>query len=146
MHIISDPVSRKTKSSGRNKAGFCVYLAYQLFDNVTHNQMVGEALNQCVDITIKRKQLLQALTEAKIPPQIDEKVRKSIFLGASMTTPREANNGLPSVQCRPSLVFDSHTRQAGILAAVTFHRCRHSMGSPRTNPNNTARTTPWMPW
>ena len=40
--------------------------------------MVGEALNQCVDITIKRKQLLQALTEAKIPPQIDEKVRKSI--------------------------------------------------------------------
>ena len=78
MNIISDPVSRKTKSSGRNKAGFCVYLAYQLFDNVTHNQMVGEALNQCVDITIKRKQLLQALTEAKIPPQIDEKVRKSI--------------------------------------------------------------------
>ena len=40
--------------------------------------MVGEALNQCVDITIKRKQLLQSLTEAKIPPQIDEKVRKSI--------------------------------------------------------------------
>ena len=74
----SDPVSRKSKTSGRNKAGFCVYLAYQLFDNVTHNQMVGEALNQCVDITVKRKQLLQSLTEAKIPPQIDEKIRKSI--------------------------------------------------------------------
>ena len=73
-----DPVSRKTKSSGRNKAGFCVYIAYQLFDTVTHNQMVGESLNQCVDITIKRKQLLQSLTEAKIPPQIDEKVRKSV--------------------------------------------------------------------
>ena len=40
--------------------------------------MVGEALNQCVDMTIKRKQLLQSLTEAKIPPQIDEKIRKSI--------------------------------------------------------------------
>ena len=76
--LISDPVSRKSKSSGRNKSGFCVYLAYQLFDNVTHNQMVGEALNQCVDITIKQKQLLKSLTEAKIPPQIDEKVRKSI--------------------------------------------------------------------
>ena len=74
----ADPVSRKSKCSGRNKPGFCVYLAYQLFDNVTHNQMVGEALNQCVDMTIKRKQLLQSLTEAKIPPQIDEKIRKSI--------------------------------------------------------------------
>ena len=40
--------------------------------------MVGEALNQCIDMTIKRKQLLQSLTEAKIPPQIDEKIRKSI--------------------------------------------------------------------
>ena len=74
----TDPVSRKSKCSGKNKPGFCVYLAYQLFDNVTHNQMVGEALNQCVDMTIKRKQLLQSLTEAKIPPQIDEKIRKSI--------------------------------------------------------------------
>ena len=71
-------MSRKTKSSGRNKPGFVVYLAYQLYDTVTHNQMVGEALNQCVDITIKQKQLLKSLTEAKIPPQIDEKVRKSI--------------------------------------------------------------------
>ena len=40
--------------------------------------MVGEALNQCIDLTTKRKQLLQSLTEAKIPPQIDEKIRKSI--------------------------------------------------------------------
>ena len=71
-------MSRKSKSIGRNKAGFCVYLAYQLFDNVTHNQMVGEALNQCIDTTIKKKQLLQSLTEARIQPQVDEKIRKSI--------------------------------------------------------------------
>ena len=71
-------MSRKSKSSGRNKAGFCVYLAYQLFENVTQNQMAGESLNQCVDTSIKKKQLLKSLTEAKIQPQIDEKIRKSI--------------------------------------------------------------------
>ena len=36
-----DPVSRKTKTPGASKkSGFCVYLAYQLFDNVTMDQMV----------------------------------------------------------------------------------------------------------
>ena len=33
-----DPVSRKTKTPGRKKSGFCVYLAYQLIDSVTHDQ------------------------------------------------------------------------------------------------------------
>ena len=34
-----DPVSRKTKTPGRKKAGFCVYLAYQLLDTLTHDQV-----------------------------------------------------------------------------------------------------------
>jgi hypothetical protein len=34
-----DPVSRKTKTPGRKKAGYCVYIAYQLFDTVTTDQV-----------------------------------------------------------------------------------------------------------
>ena len=33
-----DPVSRKTKTPGRKKAGFCVFMAYQLLDGVTTDQ------------------------------------------------------------------------------------------------------------
>ena len=33
-----DPVSRKTKTPGRKKAGFCVFIAYQLLDSVTTDQ------------------------------------------------------------------------------------------------------------
>lgn len=78
-----DPVSRKTKSGpggvgGRKKAGFCVYLAYQLFDHVTSDQMVGESINKHVDIGAKKKQLLGALTGSKLIPQTDEKIRKQI--------------------------------------------------------------------
>ena len=74
-----DPVSRKTKTpGGRKKAGFCIYLAYQLLDNVTFDQMVGESVNKHVDITLKKKQLLGALTDTKLLPQIDERIRKQI--------------------------------------------------------------------
>ena len=74
-----DPVSRKTKTpGGRKKAGFCVYLAYQLLDNVSFDQMVGESVNKHVDITLKKKQLLGALTDTKLLPQIDERIRKQI--------------------------------------------------------------------
>ena len=74
-----DPLSRKTKTpGGRKKAGFCVYLAYQLLDNVTFDQMVGEAINKHIDITLKKKQLLTSLTGSKIMPQIDERIRKQI--------------------------------------------------------------------
>ena len=71
-------MSRKSKTIGRNKAGFCVFIAYQLFDNVTHDQMVGEALNKYINIDLKRKQLLKALTESKLQPQVDEKIRKTV--------------------------------------------------------------------
>ena len=58
-----DPVSRKTKTpGGRKKAGFCVYLAYQLLDNVNFDQMVGESINKHVDVNLKKKQLLAALS------------------------------------------------------------------------------------
>ena len=73
-----DPVSRKTKTPGRKKSGFVVYLAYQLLDNVGPDQMVGEAINKTVDINQKKKQLLTALTEVKLLPQIDERLRKGI--------------------------------------------------------------------
>ena len=54
-----DPVSRKTKTpGGRKKSGFCVYLAYQLLDSVTVDQMVGECVNKHVDLGYKKKQLL----------------------------------------------------------------------------------------
>lgn len=74
-----DPVSRKTKTpGGRKKAGFCIYLAYQLLDNVPFDQMVGESVNKHVDITLKKKQLLGALTDTRLLPQIDERIRKQI--------------------------------------------------------------------
>lgn len=73
-----DPVSRKTKTPGRKKSGYCVYLAYQLLDSVTQDQIVGEAINKYVDIGQKKKMLLSALTEAKLFPQNDERLRKSI--------------------------------------------------------------------
>ena len=60
------------------KAGFCVYLAYQLLDNVSFDQMVGEAINKHVDITLKKKQLLTSLSGSKFLPQIDERIRKQI--------------------------------------------------------------------
>ena len=53
------PVSRKTKTpGGKKKSGFCVYLAYQLLDSVTIDQMVGESVNKHVDLGYKKKQLL----------------------------------------------------------------------------------------
>ena len=74
-----DPVSRKTRTpGGGKKAGFCVYLAYQLLDNVSFDQMVGEAINKHVDITLKKKQLLTSLSGSKFLPQIDERIRKQI--------------------------------------------------------------------
>ena len=62
-----DPVSRKTKTpGGRKKSGFCVYLAYQLMDSVTLDQMVGESVNKQIDLGYKKKQLLGALTGTKL--------------------------------------------------------------------------------
>ena len=59
-----DPVSRKTKTpGGRKKSGFCVYLAYQLLDSVTVDQMVGECVNKHVDLGYKKKQLLGIVTK-----------------------------------------------------------------------------------
>ena len=40
--------------------------------------MVGEAINKTVDLNTKKKQLLSSLTEAKLLPQIDERLRKQI--------------------------------------------------------------------
>ncbi len=34
-----DPVSRKSKTPGRKKAGYCVFIAYQLFESVTTDQV-----------------------------------------------------------------------------------------------------------
>lgn len=73
-----DPVSRKTKTPGRKKSGFCVYLAYQLLENVSYDQMVGESITKHTDICQKKKQMLGALTGTKLMPQIDERIRKSI--------------------------------------------------------------------
>ena len=99
-----DPVSRKTKTpGGRKKSGFCVYLAYQLMDSVTLDQMVGESVNKQIDLGYKKKQLLGALTGTKLVksqsvtksrtrhpfsflsclcifqmPQVDERIRKQI--------------------------------------------------------------------
>ncbi len=73
-----DPVSRKTKTPGRRRSGFLVYLAYQLLDSVTQDQVAGEALNRCVELSQKKRQLLASLSEARLPPQVDEKVRKQV--------------------------------------------------------------------
>ncbi|TRY71101.1 hypothetical protein TCAL_15030 [Tigriopus californicus] len=73
-----DPVSRKTKTPGRKKSGYCIFLAYQLLDSVTQDQIVGEAINKYVDIGQKKKLLLSALTEEKLFPQNDERLRKNI--------------------------------------------------------------------
>ena len=47
-------------------------------DNVSFDQMVGEAINKHVDITLKKKQLLTSLSGSKFLPQIDERIRKQI--------------------------------------------------------------------
>ena len=62
----------------RKKSGFCVYLAYQLWDNVNYDQMVGESINRGVDLGLKKKQLVASLNEAKLAPQTDERVRKGV--------------------------------------------------------------------
>ena len=83
VKIVVDKVENKQKEASispfknicRKKSGFCVYLAYQLWDNVTYDQMVGESINRGVDISAKKKQLVGSLNEAKLAPQNDERVR-----------------------------------------------------------------------
>jgi hypothetical protein len=55
-----------------------VYLAYQLWDNVNYDQMVGESINRGVDLGVKKKQLVASLNEAKLAPPNDERVRKGV--------------------------------------------------------------------
>jgi len=56
-----------------------VYLAYQLWDSVNYDQMVGESINRGVDLGVKKKQLVASLNEAKLAPQNDERVRKGVI-------------------------------------------------------------------
>jgi hypothetical protein len=41
-------------------------------------QIIGESITRCTDISLKKKQLIASLTEAKMIPQNDEKVRKAV--------------------------------------------------------------------
>ena len=54
-----------------------IYMKWTL-DNVSFDQMVGEAINKHVDISLKKKQLLTSLSGSKFLPQIDERIRKQI--------------------------------------------------------------------
>jgi len=73
-----EPVSRKVRTPGRNRSGYVVYLAYQLLDNITFGQIMAETVLFCVDIALKKKQLLHQLGDLKMSPPVDDRNRRVI--------------------------------------------------------------------
>ena len=73
-----DPISRKVRTPGRNRAGYVVYLAYQLMENITFSQVMLDTMFYAVDIEQKKKQLLHQLGDLKMAPAVDDRIRKQV--------------------------------------------------------------------
>ena len=73
-----DPISRKVRTPGRNRAGYVVYLAYQLVENITFSQVMLDTVFYAVDIELKKKQLIHQLGDLKLPPAVDDRIRKQL--------------------------------------------------------------------
>jgi len=74
----AEPVSRKVRTPGRNRAGYVVYLAYQLVESVTLGHVMMETVLHGVDIEAKKKQLLHLMGDLRLAPPVDDKVRKVV--------------------------------------------------------------------
>ena len=49
-----------------------------MLDSLTSRQVISETVTDAVDVVVKKKQLLHLLTQVKLLPQTDEKIRRSI--------------------------------------------------------------------
>jgi len=74
----AEPVSRKVRTPGRNRAGYVVFLAYQLVESVTLGHVMMETVLHGVDIEAKKKQLLHLMGDLRLAPPVDDKVRKVV--------------------------------------------------------------------
>jgi len=74
----AEPVSRKVRTPGRNRAGYVVYLAYQLVESVTLGHVMMETVLHGVDIEAKKKHLLHVMGDLRLAPPVDDKVRKVV--------------------------------------------------------------------
>jgi len=73
-----EPISRKVRTPGRNRAGYVVFLAYQLVESITYSQVMLDTVFYAVDIEVKKKQLLHQLGDLKMSPAVDDRIRKQI--------------------------------------------------------------------
>jgi len=73
-----EPISRKVRTPGRNRAGYVVFLAYQLVESITYSQVMLDTVFYAVDIEMKKKQLLHQLGDLKMSPAVDDRIRKQI--------------------------------------------------------------------
>ena len=73
-----EPISRKMRTPGRSRAGYVVYLAYQLVESVTYSQVMLDTVFYAVDIEVKKKQLLHQLGDLKLSPAVDDRIRKQV--------------------------------------------------------------------
>ena len=60
----------------RKENGYLVYLAYQLVESITFNQVMVETLLYGVDIEKKKKEILADLSDDKISVAVSDKIRK----------------------------------------------------------------------
>ena len=47
----------QVRTPGRSRAGYVVYLAYQLVESVTYSQVMLDTVFYAVDIEVKKKQV-----------------------------------------------------------------------------------------
>ena len=68
----------KVRTPGRSRAGYVVYLAYQLVESVTYSQVMLDTVFYAVDIEVKKKQILHQLGDLKLSPAVDDRIRKQV--------------------------------------------------------------------
>ena len=68
----------KVRTPGRSRAGYVVYLAYQLVESVTYSQVMLDTVFYAVDIEVKKKQVLHQLGDLKLSPAVDDRIRKQV--------------------------------------------------------------------
>ena len=84
------------RTPGRSRAGYVVYLAYQLVESVTYSQVMLDTVFYAVDIEVKKKQvtfplidwlihlilligkILHQLGDLKLSPAVDDRIRKQV--------------------------------------------------------------------
>ena len=92
--LDTNNICLKVRTPGRSRAGYVVYLAYQLVESVTYSQVMLDTVFYAVDIEVKKKQviligqhsqyslligqILHQLGDLKLSPAVDDRIRKQV--------------------------------------------------------------------